>query len=200
MTTHHVYLGKYLEPSDLHHDLAQIFWANTKDSHLIDDYHASFNNMPNYIDMICQLGMFIADEISTLINNHALKHQKPTGFVNFDDVAFDELGLSARCDQSQETLNHLICQAVNEKFSTDFQTDDVWGAIMRLWQDLCETKSEIINEFQHIGDIYEDCETGVAFKLIGECAIGVTIQNTVTKVYHSIPKSYFLTYWHKQNK
>lgn len=153
MTTHHVYLGKYLEPSDLHHDLAQIFWANTENSDKIDEVlnnpHLAFNEMVNYIDMTCQLGMFIADEIRTLINKHALKHQKPTGFVNFDDVAFDELGLSARCDVPQETLNHLICQAVNEKFNTDFQTDGVWGSIMRLWQDLCETKSEIINEFQH---------------------------------------------------
>lgn len=80
MTDYLVHLGKYLEPSDLHHDLAQIFWANTDDSHFIDNYHASFNNMSNYIDMICRLGMFIADEIETIIGNHALKHQKSGSF------------------------------------------------------------------------------------------------------------------------
>lgn len=51
-----------------------------------------------------------------------------------------------------------------------------------------------------IGDVYEYHETGVAFKLIDEYADGVIIQDTVTKVYRCIEKSYFFTYWHKQNK
>lgn len=51
-----------------------------------------------------------------------------------------------------------------------------------------------------IGDIYVYSKSGMSFKLIEEYDVGVIIQDTTTKAYRCVSKSYFLTCWHKQNK
>lgn len=69
--------------------------------------------------------------------------------VNFDDVAFGAFGLEATSTLPQDELNKIILSSVNEAFSTNFVEDDVWSAIMRFWEYLCETKSELIADLKN---------------------------------------------------